>query len=100
MKWYADKIRKTTYLRRLPIMLVCAFTITYGVLYISLKIGEYGLFFGGAIIGGFWGEVWRSIFQKDSPLKKLYALNYFPYILVFIMICILFGVIIVRYPLT
>ena len=99
MKIIADKLKKTTFPRRLPIMIVCALAITYGILYFSLTIGPYGLFIGGAIVGGLWSVVWGEVFQEKSPLKKLYMLDYRPYIIIFILVCILFGFLIFKYPL-
>ena len=99
MKFFVDKLDETTKRRRMPILVLCALIITYCILYASLIIGEYALFVGGAIVGGLWSEVWKDIFQKGSPLKKLYSLNYLPYIAIFIALCFVFYILITRYPL-
>jgi hypothetical protein len=98
-KIFAEHLEETTKNRRKPILILCALIITYCILKISLLLGEYALFVGGAIVGGLWGEIWSSIFGKKSPMEKMLSLNYLPYILVFIFLVVVLGYLIMFYPL-
>ena len=99
MRMFDERIRETTHFRRMPILVLCALIITYCILFVSIKLGEYAIFIGGAIVGGLWSDIWRAIFREGSPLKKFYSLKIIPYIIIFIILLIIFIVIILIYPL-
>lgn len=65
-----NEIDLKSYFLRLIMVICVGFVITYFVLYFFLQFGNHGLFFGGAIVGGFWGNIWNMTLFVDKRLTK------------------------------
>lgn len=68
MKNQNDKKKIFAYLEMEILAILLALVITYYVLYLMLPFGNHGLFFGGAIVGGLWGNIWNLILFFDKRL--------------------------------
>ena len=98
-KIFQTKRRQLTFFSRLGIVFWGAIVITYTILWASLQYGYIGLFFGGMIAGGLWGEFWHMVFDKDAPGRKWLPKKIWVYILLNLFMLAILILLLVCYPL-
>lgn len=93
-----EKERKRTFYWRFLVVILFSFAVTYGVYWISLKFGNYGLFVSGAITGAIWGEIWH-MWLYENPGKKLYSQSRLFFIALIIISILIIAFLLWYYPL-
>ncbi len=72
MDWKKPLNEKTSFWYRMVAIVVLSSIITVSFLPFFSWLGRYGLFVGGIILGGLWGQVWQ-MYLRESPSKKHYS---------------------------
>jgi len=93
-----NEIDLMSYFLRIIMAILLGLVITYAVLYASLQFGNNVLFLGGAIVGGYWGNIWNMILFFDKRLLED-PYNNLMIVILIISLIIFLAVLFIIYPL-